>query len=138
MQLQFSKFSEFFIYAATVLVGDCFFNMGRQRVYLAVQTVERSASEETKKQRKRQKAKADSKELEEYSLVKNKHRTLYGGQKKIVLGGPKVREATKVSRKVMEACQKDGLFALINQKRVQAMISHRAETEVRTKKEMVR
>ena len=85
-----------------------FFDIGRQRVYLAIQTVQRSPSEETNKQRKRQKAKEDSKELEEYSLVKNKHRTLYGGQKKIVLGGPKVREARKVSRNVMEAFRKVG------------------------------
>ena len=40
--------------------------------------------------------------------MKNKHRTLYGGQKKIVLGGPTLREATKVSRKVMEALRKVG------------------------------
>ena len=57
---------------------------------------------------KGKKAKEDSKELEEYSLVKNKHRTLNGGQKKIVLGGPKEREARKVSRKVMEAFRKVG------------------------------
>ena len=38
----------------------------------------------------------DSKESEEHSLVKNKHRTLNGGQKKIVLGGPRVNKARKV------------------------------------------
>ena len=50
----------------------------------------------------------DPKGPEEHFLVKNKHRTRYGGQKKIVLGGPKVREARKVSRKVMEAFRKVG------------------------------
>ena len=64
----------------------------------------------------------DSKEPEEQSLVKNQHRTLNGGQKKIVLGGPKEREASKVFRKEMEAFGKV-VFALTNQKRVQAMIS---------------
>ena len=64
----------------------------------------------------------DSKEPEEHSLVKNQHRTLNGGQKKIVLGGPKEREARKVFRKEMKAFGKF-FFALTNQKRVQAMIS---------------
>ena len=57
----------------------------------------------------------DSKEPEEHSLVKNKHRTLNGGQKKIVLGGPKEREARKVFRKVMKAFRKV-VFALTNLK----------------------
>ena len=38
----------------------------------------------------------DSKEPEELSWVKSKHRTQNGGQKKIVLGGPKENEARKV------------------------------------------
>ena len=63
----------------------------------------------------------DSKEPEEHSFVKNKHRTLNGGQKKIVLGGPKEREARKV-------------FALTNLKRVQTMISTCTKAEARTKK----
>ena len=79
----------------------------------------------------------DSKESEEHSLVKNKHGTLNGGHKKIVRGGPKVREPRKVFRKVMEAFRKVG-FALINRKRLQAMISHRTKAEARIKKERVR
>ena len=50
---------------------------------------------------------------EEHSLVKNKHRTLNGGQKKIVLGGPKEREARKVFPKVMKAFR-NVVFALTN------------------------
>ena len=49
-----------------------------------------------------------SKELEEQSLVKNKYRTLKGGQKKIVLGGPKENEERKASRKAMRAFRKGG------------------------------
>ena len=89
-----------------------FFNMGRQRVYLAVQTVERSASEETKKQRKRQKAKEDSKELEEYSLVNNKHRTLYGGQKKICAWWSKGKSGKKGFSKGDGSFQKGGFSHL--------------------------
>ena len=47
----------------------------------------------------KEKVKVDSKELEEYSLVKNKHRTLHGGQKKMVLGGPREIETRKVFSK---------------------------------------
>ena len=79
----------------------------------------------------------DSKEREEHSLVKIKHRTRSGGQKKIVLGGSKENEARKASRKVMEAFRKV-VFALTNQKRVQAMISTRTKAEARTKKERAR
>ena len=45
----------------------------------------------------------DSKETEEHSLVKDKHRTLKSSQKKIVLGGPIENEARKASRKAMRA-----------------------------------
>ena len=45
------------------------------------------------------KATVDSKELVKHSWVKNKHRTLTGGQKK-VFGGPRVKEARKAVRKV--------------------------------------
>ena len=37
----------------------------------------------------KEKAIVDSKGPEEHSLVKSKHRILNGGQKKILLGGPK-------------------------------------------------
>ena len=50
----------------------------------------------------------DLKEPEEHSLVKNKHRTQNGGQKKIVLGGLKEREARKVFSKGNEGFQKGG------------------------------
>ena len=50
----------------------------------------------------------DLKEPEEHSLVKNKHRNQNGGQKKIVLGGPKEREASKVFSKGNEGFQKGG------------------------------
>ena len=58
--------------------------------------------------KEKEQAKVDLKEPEEHSLVKNKHRTLDGGQKKIVLGGPKEREARKVSSKGDEGFQKGG------------------------------
>ena len=45
----------------------------------------------------------DSKEVEEHSLVKNKHRTLNGSQKRTLLGGPKEKEARQVCREVMKA-----------------------------------
>ena len=45
----------------------------------------------------------DSKEVEEHSWVKNKHRTLNGGQKRTLLGGPKEKEARQVCREVMKA-----------------------------------
>ena len=79
----------------------------------------------------------DSKEPEQHSLVKNKHRTLNDGQKEIVLGGPKEREARMVFRKVMKAFRKV-VFALTNQKRGQAMISNRTNAGARTKKEKVK
>ena len=69
-------------------------------------------------------------ETEEHSLVKKKHRTLNGCRKKILLGGPNENEATKVFRKVMMAFR-SVVFALSNQKRVQATISTKAETRIR-------
>ena len=59
----------------------------------------------------------DSKELEEYSLVKNKHRILNGSHRKIVLGGPKEKEARKVFRNVKTNSLKM-VFALTDQKRM--------------------
>ena len=79
----------------------------------------------------------DSKEPEEHSLVKSKHRTWNGGQKKIVLGGPKENEARKAFRKVMKAFRKV-VFALTNQKRVQTMICTRTKAKERTKKARAR
>ena len=79
------------------------------------------------------KAKVDPKELVEHTLVKNKHTAMNGGQKKTVFGGPRVKEARKVYRKVMKAFR-NVVFALTHQKRVQAMISSWTEAEARTKK----
>ena len=79
----------------------------------------------------------DSKEPEERSLVKNKHRTLNGGQKKIVFVGEKEKDARKNFQKAMKAFRKVG-FALANQKRVQSMISTRTKAEERTKQERER
>ena len=86
---------------------------------------------------KGKKGKVDSKELEEFSLVKNMHTILNGGHKKIVLGGPKVREARKVFRKVKTASPKV-VFALTNQKRVQAAIKTCTKAEARIKNERAR
>ena len=110
--------------------------MERQRVHLAVQTVLRP-SVAKKRQSKRKKGKVDSKELEEFSLVKNMHTILNGGHKKSVLGGPKVREAGKVSRKVKTASPKV-VFALTNQKRVQSAIKNCTKAEARIKNERAR
>ena len=109
--------------------------MGRQRVFLAVQTIQEPPSEEKKQEK--EKVKVVSKEPEEHSLVKNKHRTRNGGQKKIVLGGPKENEARKAFRMVMKAFRKV-VFAHTHQKRVQAMISTRTKAKARTKKARAR
>ena len=50
----------------------------------------------------------DSKELVEDTLVKNKHRTLNGGQKKIVFGGPQGKKSRKGSLKGNDGFQKSG------------------------------
>ena len=75
----------------------------------------------------------DSKESEEHSLVKNKHRTLNGGQMKIVIGGPRVNKARKVLRKEKTTSLKM-IFAPTNQKKVQVMNSTCTKAETRTKK----
>ena len=77
------------------------------------------------------------KELEDYSLVKKMHTILNGGHKKFVLGGPKVREAGKVFRKVKTASPKV-VFALTNQKRVQAAIKTCIKADARIKNERAR
>ena len=64
-------------------------------------------------------------------------KTLNGGQKKTLLGGPKETEARKVFRKAMKASTKV-VFALTNLKRVHARISTRTKAEATTKKERVR
>ena len=79
----------------------------------------------------------DSNELEEHSMVKSKHRTLNGGLKKTLLGGPKEKEARKVFQEAMKATRKV-VLALTYQKRVQARISTRTKAEARTEKERIR
>ena len=66
-----------------------------------------------------------SKEKEEHSLVKNKHRNLNGSQKKIVLGGPKEEEARRVHRRVKIA----------SQNQLQAVITADTKAEARIGKE---
>ena len=51
------------------------------------------------KAKEKVKAMVDSKELVKHTLAKNKHRTLNGGQKKIVIGGPRVKKGKEVSSK---------------------------------------
>ena len=58
------------------------------------------AKSNEEKAKENEKAKVDSKELVKHTLAKNKHRTLDGGHKKIMFGGPRVKEARKVLRKV--------------------------------------
>ena len=87
--------------------------------------------------KEKEKAKVDSKELVEHTLVKNKHRTLNGGQKKIVLGGPRVRKAGKFLRRVTMAFR-TVVFAPTNQKKVHAMNSTCTKAEARIRKEKAR
>ena len=61
---------------------------------------------EEKRVKADERAKVGSKQPEEHSLVKSKHRKQNGGQKKIVLGGPKENEARKVSRFLVLTNQK--------------------------------
>ena len=55
-----------------------------------------SPGEEKKKVKEKENAKVDSKEREERSLVKNKHRIPNGSLQKVVLGRPKEEEARRV------------------------------------------
>ena len=64
------------------------------------------------------KAKVASKELVRHTLVKNKLKTLSGGQKKMVFGGSREKEAKKALRKVRTTFLKVILVPTI-QKRVQ-------------------
>ena len=73
---------------------------------------------QVKRRKKKGKVKVDSKELEEYSLVKNKHRILDGGHRKIVLGGPKEKEAIKVFRNVKKQLSENGFRTYRSEKNV--------------------
>ena len=79
------------------------------------------------------KAKVDSEELVRHTLVKNKLKTLSGGQK-IVLGGQRVQEARKAPRKVRTTFLKVILVPII-QKRVQAKNITLTKEEVRIRRE---
>ena len=73
-------------------------------------------------------------ELVEHTLVKNKHRTLNGGQKKIVFGGPRVKEARKVLRQPTTTSLKVISVPII-QRKVQVMNITRSKEEARIRKE---
>ena len=105
---------------------------------MAVQTIQEPPSEEKKRERKRKRQRWIQKNgREEHSLVKIKHRTRSGGQKKIVLGGSKENEARKGFSKGNGGFQEGG-FRTYQPERVQAMISTRTKAEARTKKERAR
>ena len=72
--------------------------------------------------KEKERATVDSKELDEHSLVNKKHTILNGGQKKILLGGPKERKVRKASQTAMKAFR--------NQKKAQARISSSIQGEV--------
>ena len=80
------------------------------------------------------KAKVASKELVRHTLVKNKLKTLSGGQKKIVFGGPRVKKARKFLRKVRTTFLKVILVPII-QKRVQITNITLTKEEVRIRRE---
>ena len=66
----------------------------------------------------------DSKDLAVHAFVKNKHKTMIGGQKKIVFGGPRVRKQKKGFRKVRTKFQKVILVPSIKRK-VQVLNTNR-------------
>ena len=84
------------------------------------------------------KAKLVSKELARHTLVKNKHKTLNGGQKKIVFGGPRVKK--KKQERLCER-QKSTFLKVVSiptiQRKLQKMIFNRVEDEERLRKENV-
>ena len=70
----------------------------------------------------------DSKELVMHTFVKNKHKTMIGGQKKIVFGGPRVRKARKAFRKERTNFLKV-IFVPSIEKKVQIKITNRLLAE---------
>ena len=90
----------------------------------------------SKKERVKEKVKAivDSKEQEEHAFVKNKHKTLNGGQKKTVFGGPRVRKARKALRRVRTTSLKVILVSFIKKKvQIMKFTPVRAEATIRKK-----
>ena len=64
----------------------------------------------------KEKAKVDSKELVMRTFVKNKHKTMISGYKKIVFGGPRARKARKTFRKERTIFLKVILVSFIKKK----------------------
>ena len=89
------------------------------------------------KKAKENKANVDSKEPKEHSLVKIKHRTRNGSQKKIVLGGSKEIEAREAFRNVIKAFREVGFRAYQPEKGA-SNVSTRTKAEARTNKERAR
>ena len=80
----------------------------------------RIAKLQEEKVKEKAKAKVDAKELVRHTVVKKKHKILFGGQKKMVFGGPGVQKARKALRKVRTTFLKVILEPIIK-KRVQMM-----------------
>ena len=98
----------------TWMMKDFVFGYGTTTSMLGSPDHSRAAKWEEKAKVK-EKAMVDSKENEEHSLVKSKHRTPNRGQKTMVLGGPKENEARKALRKAMNTFGKV-VFVLTHQK----------------------
>ena len=90
------------------------------------------------KAKEKVKGKGGFKRTGEVHLAKNKHRTLNGGQKKIVFGGPRIRKARKLLRKVRTTFLKVNSVPII-QKRVQIVNNTtRTKEEAKIRKEKAR
>ena len=83
--------------------------------------------------KEKERAKVYSKELDEHSLVNNKHTILNGGQKKCFAWWFKGERGKKGFSKCNEV-----VFAHTNQKKAQARISSSIQGEERTKEERAR
>ena len=75
----------------TLMMKDRVFGHGTTMSMLGNPLSSKVAKLKEEKAKEKVKAKVDSKALVEHTLVKNKHRTVNGGRKKIVLGGPRVK-----------------------------------------------
>ena len=71
-------------------------------------------SRAARRREEKEKVKEDPKGPKEHSLAMNKHKILYGGQKRTLLGGPKERKARKACQKAMMAFRRV-VFALTSQ-----------------------
>ena len=86
------------------------------------------------KVKEKEKAKVDSKELVMCTLVKNKHKTMICGYKKIVFGGPRARKARKAFRKERTIFLKVILVSFI-EKKVQTKITNHTKERVKIRGE---